>query len=76
MNPDDFAHNYTKIRIKCPECIMTKKVIRHCKTYHNLAGLWWHFKREHETVGNRNLKTDEFCNILKNVSKAINLRMI
>lgn len=76
MSLDDFAHNYTKIRIKCPECIMTKKVTRHCKVYHNLSGLWWHFRRDHKSIGNRNFETKEFCNILRNVSKAVNLGMI
>ena len=76
MSLDDFAHNYTKIRVKCPECVMTMKVTRHCKVYHNLSGLWWHFKREHKSVCNRYFDVDEFCNILKNVSKAVNLGMI
>jgi len=76
MSLDDFAHNYTKIRIKCPECIMAKKVTRHCKVYHNLSGLWWHFRREHKSVGSRHFDTNEFCNILRNVSKAVNLGMI
>ena len=76
MSLDDFAHNYTKIRVKCPECVMTMKVTRHCKVYHNLSGLWWHFKREHGYFANKNYDTNEFCNILKNVSKAVNLGMI
>ena len=76
MSLDDFAHNYKKTRIKCPECVMAKKVTRQCKVYHNLAGLWWHFRRDHKNVGNRYFDTNEFCNILKNISKAVNLGMI
>ena len=76
MSLDDFAHNYTKIRIKCPECIKSKKVTRHCKVFHNLAGLWWHFRREHEDVGSRYFDNSEFCDLLKNISKAVNLGMI
>ena len=55
---------------------MTKKITRHCKVYNNLSGLWWHFRREHKSVRNRNFDTNEFCNILKNISKAVNLGMI
>ena len=76
MRLDDFAHNYKKIRIQCPECIKSKKVTRHCKVFHNLAGLWWHFRREHKDIGARYLNTDEFCNILRSLSKAVNLGMI
>ena len=76
MSLDDFAHNYTEIRIKCPECIMSKKIKRHCKVFHNTSGLWWHFRREHKNIGSRYFENNEFCEILRNISKAVNIGMI
>ena len=72
---EDFSHNYTKIRIKCPECVRLNKVTRHCKVYKSLSGLWWHFKLEHGDVYNLDFDTNEFVEILRKVSKAVKLGM-
>ena len=73
---EDFAHNYIKIRIKCPECIHTIKGGNHIKVYKNLSGLWWHFKIEHNKISNSQFNTDDIKQVLKKISKALHLGMI
>lgn len=71
----DFSHNYTKIRIKCPECIRTIKGQNHVKVYKNLAGLWRHIKLEHGEISNLEFNTNLIKEILKHISLAIKFGM-
>ena len=73
---ENFAHNYIKIRIKCPECIRTIKGSNHVRVYKNLSALWWHFKIEHSKISNSQFNTDDIVQVLKKVSKALHLGMI
>ena len=66
----DFAHNYTKIRVRCPECYRTIKGKNHVRVFKNLAGLWWHFKTEHGQVSNSEFRTDDVKDVLENITKA------
>ncbi|MEX0763998.1 MAG: hypothetical protein WD033_02365 [Nitrosopumilaceae archaeon] len=71
----DFAHNYTKIRVKCPECVRTIKGDNHVRVFKNLAGLWWHFKNEHGIITNSLFSTESVKEILRNIAKALDLGM-
>lgn len=71
----DFAHSYAKIRVRCPECYRIIKGKNHVRVFKNLAGLWWHFKNEHGDVSNSQFNTDMIKEILRNISKALELGM-
>ena len=71
----DFSHNYTKIRLKCPECVRTIKGDNHVRVFKNLAGLWWHFKNEHGIITNSLFSTEGVKEILRNIAKALELGM-
>ena len=66
----DFAHNYTRIRLRCPECVRTVKGKNHVKLFKNTAGLWWHFKKEHGQVSNSLFMTEDVKEVLRAISKA------
>jgi len=67
----DFAHNYTKIRIKCPECVKTIKGGNHVRVYKSLAGLWRHIKLEHGEISNLQFNISVIKEVLKNISRAV-----
>ncbi len=46
-NPEDYSHNYNKIRLKCPVCYQYAKKKHQVKIKHNLAALNWHITHEH-----------------------------
>ena len=71
----DFAHNYTRIRLRCPECVRTTKGKNHVKLFRNLAGLWWHFKNEHGIITNSLFSTESLKEVLRNIAKALELGM-
>ncbi len=73
---EDFSHNYTPIRIKCPECMRTIKGSNHVKIYKNMPGLWRHIKLEHGEISNLEFNTLLIREVLKNISIAIHLGMI
>jgi len=70
---EDFAHNYIRILIKCPECVRIIKGMNHVKNQKNSAGLWRHIKTEHRTISNTQFNMAEIIEILKAISKALNL---
>lgn len=72
----DFAHNYTKIRLKCPECIRITKGVNHVRVYDNIPGLWRHIRQEHGEIFNLQLTTDRIKEVLKNIALAIDWRML
>lgn len=72
----DFSHNYTKIRIKCPECIRTVKGANHVRVYDNIPGLWRHIRQEHGEISNLQLTTDMIKEVLKSITLAIEWRML
>jgi len=65
-----FTQNYKPIRLRCPECVRTTKILRHCRIFKNLPGLWWHIKRDHGYFSNLLFDTDAVVAILNAVSKA------
>ena len=71
---EDFAHNYIKIRIRCPECFRWTNPKSHVHVFKNTAGLWRHIKTEHNELSNFHL--DEIREILKKISVAIHLGML
>ena len=70
---EDFAHNYNRILIKCPECVRIIKGMNHVKNQKNLAALLWHIRIEHRTISNTQFNMTEIIEILKAISKALNL---
>ena len=70
-DPDDFAHNYTNTRLKCPECLRTIKGSNHVKVFKNLAGLAWHIKTEHDWISNLQFTTDSIREVLRNIAIAL-----
>lgn len=72
----DFSHNYTKIRIKCPECIRTIKGVNHVRVYDNIPGLWRHIRQDHGEISNLQLTTDRIKEVLKNIVLAIEWRIL
>jgi len=75
-NPEDFAHSYDKLPLRCPECVRVNKVIRHCKVFDNLAALNWHLKREHGIFSNSKFTSKDIFEILKKIAKAKYLGML
>ena len=71
-----FTQNYSNLRLKCPECIRTKKSLRHCKIFKNLASIWWHIKREHSTISNLRFNMREIVEVLNSLHKAQRWGMI
>ena len=37
------------ILLRCPECT-TRKILRHCKTFHNFPAVWCHIIRDHPEI--------------------------
>ena len=71
-----FTQNFHEIRLRCPECVRTKKLLRHCKIYKNLASLWFHIKQEHGTISNLDFNSKELVAVLNALDKAIKLRIL
>jgi len=65
-----FTQNYKPIRLRCPECVRITKILRHCRIFKNLPGLWWHIKRDHGYFSNLLFDTDAVVAILNAISKA------
>jgi len=65
-----FTQNNSPIRLRCPECVRNTKILRHCRIFKNLPGLWWHIKREHGYFSNLLFDTDAIVAVLNAVSKA------
>jgi len=65
-----FTQNNTPIRLYCSECVRTK-ILRHCRIFKNLPGLWWHIKQDHGYFSNLLFDTDAIAAVLNAVSKAI-----
>jgi len=65
-----FTQNYKPIRLRCPECVRTTKILRHCRIFKNLPSLWWHIKRDHGYFSNLLFDTDAVVAVLNAVSKA------
>ena len=66
-----FTQNFHTIRLRRPECVRTKKLLRHCKVYKNLAALWVHIKQEHGAISNLDFNSKELVVVLNAVDKAI-----
>jgi len=71
-----FTQNNNQIRLRCPECIRTKKVLRQCKIFKNLPALWWHIKNEHGIISNADFNTNDLIHILNAIDKAIQWNII
>ena len=71
---ENFAHNYVKIRIKCPECLRCINPKSHVHVFRNTSGLWRHIKTEHIELSDFQL--DEIKEILKKISVAAHLGML
>jgi len=69
------SQNYTKTRLQCPVCLLTR-IPRKCKIYKNLAGLWWHLKQDHKDFVFSQFSSDDVLDVLNNVTKAINWGII
>lgn len=67
----DFTHNYTKIRLKCPECVRIIKGGNHVKVHKNLAGLWRHIKTIHGNISNSKFNTEMIKEVLMYIAKAL-----
>ncbi len=65
-----FTQNNSPIRLRCPECVRTTKILRHCKIFKNLPGLWWHIKQDHGYFSNLLFNTNDVIKILNTISKA------
>jgi len=65
-----FTQNNSPIRLRCPECVRTTKILRHCRIFKNFPSLWWHIKRDHGYFSNLLFDTDAVVAILNAVSKA------
>ena len=61
---------YTDIRLQCPACLLTK-IPRHCKIFKNPAALWWHLRRDHTDFVCSQFSSDDVCEVLNNLTKAI-----
>ena len=65
-----FTQNNKPIRLRCPECVRTTKILRHCRIFKNLPSLWWHIKRDHGYFSNLLFDTDAVIAVLNTISKA------
>jgi len=65
-----FTQNNSPIRLRCPECVRSTRILRHCRIFKNLPALWWHIKRDHGYFSNLLFDTDAVVAILNAVSKA------
>lgn len=65
-SPYDFAHCYILFQFKCPECLVTIKCLRNCKTCAHPGGLWYHWKRDHERYDTHYTteQIKEFCRMM------------
>ena len=70
----DFTQCNDTILLRCPECTFTKKVLRHCKIFHNFPSLWWHIKQEHRDIIESRLQ--EVIQVLNSVFKAYKWNML
>jgi len=61
---------YDRIRVRCPVCLLTKKP-RHCKIFKNTAALWWHIRRDHREFVYSQFTSEDVCEVLNNLTKAI-----
>jgi len=66
-----FTQNYQNIRVRCPECVRTKKVLRHCKVFKNLAALWCHIRRDHGDIVNIVFTNKDLIQVLNSLDRAI-----
>ena len=66
-----FTQNNKPIRLRCPECIRTTKSPRHCKIFKNPAALWWHLRQDHGKFVYSQFSSDDICEVLNNLTKAI-----
>ena len=71
-----FTQNNCEIKLKCPECIRTKKTQRHCKIFKNMPALWIHIKREHQQISNLDFDMSDVINVLNNLDCAIQWNML
>jgi len=71
-----FTQNNKPIRLRCPECVRTKKVLRHCKVFKNLAALWYHIRREHGDISNLWFTTNDLIQVLNSLDRAIKWSII
>jgi len=65
-----FTQNNSPIRLRCPECVRTTKILRHCRIFKNLPSLWWHIKRDHGNFANLLFDADAIVTVLGAISKA------
>lgn len=72
---DDFSHNYTPVRMKCPECMRIVKGTNHVRVYKNLAGLWRHIKLEHGDISNLEFNLEKIKEVLRRIALAISWEM-
>ncbi len=71
-----FTQNNCKIKLKCPECIRTKKAHRHCKIFKKMPALWRHIKTEHQQISNLDFDISDIINVLNNLDCAIRWNML
>lgn len=71
---DDYTHNHKKTRVKCPICLRWVKGANHVQAFRTLAVLWRHIRQEHPDLSNE--KLNEHKQVMKGLSKALNLGMI
>jgi len=64
------SQSYDDIRLQCPVCLLTK-IPRHCKIFKNTAALWWHIRRDHREFVYSQFNSDDVCEVLNNLTKAI-----
>ena len=68
-NLEDFAHNYIKTRVKCPQCSLIFKSKNQVRVYDTLSGVSWHISRDHADISTERL--DEIVQVLKKLSIAL-----
>jgi len=61
------------IFLRCPECTSTKKVLRHCRAFHNFPAVWWHIKQDHRDILESRL--EEIIQVLNSLFKAYKWNM-
>lgn len=66
-----FTQNNKKIRLRCPECVRTKKALCQCRVYKNLPALWCHIKRDHGSIANLDFNTQDLVAVLNAVDRAV-----
>ena len=69
----DFTQCNDTILLRCPECASTKKVLRHCKIFHNFPSLWWHIKHDHRDIIESRLQ--EVIQVLNSLFKSYKWNM-